>query len=181
MQDNARTKSGEIIGKGNWLELVRDGTWEYVRRNRGTAIVVIIALTDAHEIVLVEQPRAAMASATPGGMCIELPAGIVGDEAAFSDEGKIDAARRELEEETGFQADTWVFLHDGAASPGLTTEIVSVYRATGLTRVSPGGGVDGENITVHVVPLSGVHTWLAAQQQRGCVVDIKVWGAITGV
>jgi ADP-ribose pyrophosphatase len=173
MQNNPANKSIDMIGKGNWLELVREGTWEYVRRNRGTAIVVIIALTDAQEIVLVEQPRAAI-----GGHCIELPAGIVGDEADFSDEDKIDAARRELEEETGFQARTWEFLYDGAASPGLTTEICSVYRATGLTQVTSGGGVDGENITVHVVPLANVRTWLAAQQARGCVIDIKVWGAI---
>jgi ADP-ribose pyrophosphatase len=175
-EDPAAATRPETIGRGGWLELVREGQWEYVQRIRGTAIVVVIALTDAGDIVLVEQHRAALRAT-----CIELPAGIVGDEAAFSDEAKIDAARRELEEETGFQADNWEFLYDGAASPGLTTEIVSVYRATGLTRVAAGGGVEDENIIVHVVPLTGVRDWLAAQQQRGCIVDIKVWGTLPGV
>jgi ADP-ribose pyrophosphatase len=164
------------IGKGAWLDLVRDGTWEYVNRIRGTAVIAIIALTEADEIVLVEQYRPAFKACS-----IELPAGIVGDEIAFSDEGKLEAARRELEEETGFQASKWEFLYDGASSPGLATEICSVYRATGLSRVASGGGVEGENINVHAVSMRTVSGWLVNKQREGCVVDIKLWGALSKI
>ncbi len=169
-----RDEGTEIIGKGNWLELVRDGKWEFVRRNRGTAVVAILALTEADEIVLVEQYRPAMVA-----QCIELPAGLVGDEAHFSAEDRLTAAQRELEEETGFIARDWQLLYDGASSPGQTTEICSVYRATGLARVSAGGGDGTENITVHIVPLATAPGWLRGQQQQGKAVDIKLWAALS--
>ncbi len=163
----------EIIGKGNWLELVREGRWEYVRRNRGSAVIAIIAITDAAEIVIVEQFRPAVSA-----QCLELPAGLVGDDAEFSGEDLLPAAKRELEEETGFHGTDWAYLYDGASSTGLTTEICSVFRAAGLTRVADGGGVEGENITVHLVPLADAHGWLHAQQKLGKVIDMKLWGAI---
>lgn len=166
----------ELVGKGNWLELVREGRWEYVRRNRGSAVIAIIAITDAAEIVIVEQFRPAVAA-----ICVELPAGLVGDDHAFAGEDLLPAAQRELEEETGFQAAHWAYLYDGASSTGLTTEICSMFHATGLTRVSGGGGVDGENITVHLVPLTEVYAWLNARQRIGQVIDMKLWAAVTNM
>jgi ADP-ribose pyrophosphatase len=167
------TEAIEIIGKGKWLELVREGRWEFVRRNRGTAVIAIVAITDANELVIIEQYRPAVAA-----RCLELPAGLVGDDAGQEGEDLLPAAVRELEEETGFAARHWQFLYEGASSTGLTTEICTLFLAKGLDKVSTGGGVEGENITVHLVPLATAPDWLHSQQRDGAVIDIKLWGAL---
>jgi ADP-ribose pyrophosphatase len=168
------TETTEIIGTGNWLELVRQGRWEFVRRNRGHAVIAIIAVTDADEIVIVEQYRPAV-----GASCFELPAGLVGDDAGQEGEDLLPAAMRELEEETGYAARHWQLLYAGASSTGLTTEICTLFLAKGLRKVAIGGGVEGENITVHLVPLASAPDWLRNQQQAGAVIDIKLWGALS--
>jgi ADP-ribose pyrophosphatase len=162
------TSKIDSLGRGNWLELVRDGRWEFVRRVNVTGVVAMIAISDADEVVLVEQLRPAL-----GRPCIEIPAGLVGDEDAGED--MLDAAKRELEEETGYKAAHWTRLFDGAASGGLTTEIITFYLARGLTKVSEGGGDGHEDITVHVVPLATLAEWLDRKASQGLAIDAKVY------
>lgn len=162
----------EILGTGKYLELVREDRWEFAVRNKGSGVVCVIPVTDDNALVLVEQWRAAL-----NAPCIELPAGLVGDE-DDANEDMLVAAKRELEEETGFRAQEWTWVYEGASSPGLTPETVNMYLATRLTRVSDGGGTGHENITVHVVPLDTIEVWLARQRERGAAIDIKVFGAL---
>ncbi len=166
------TQQREVLGTGKYLELVRDNGWEFTVRNRGCGVVGIVAVTDDNALVLVEQWRAAV-----NGRCIELPAGLVGDE-GDANEDMLVAAQRELEEETGFRAAEWKWLYEGASSAGMSPETVHIYLATRLTRVGNGGGTEHEDITVHVVPLDTIEKWLADQRQRGAVIDIKVFGAL---
>ena len=160
-----------ILGEGNWVQLLRKGRWEYAVRIRGRRAVTIAACTDAGELVLVEQPRAAVGTTT-----IELPAGLVGDE--DDSESDARAASRELEEETGFRAGRLEQVAEGCCSAGITDEMVTVFVAHDLQRVGPGGGVDGEDITVHLVPLPDAESWLAAQAQSGKIIDLKVYDGI---
>jgi ADP-ribose pyrophosphatase len=143
------------------------GQWEYVKRTRGIQAAVILALTDAGEMVLVEQYRPPL-----GCNCIELPAGLVGDE--DKDEAIFGSAQRELLEETGFEADRWESFGEFASSPGMVGEIFHFYRATGLRRVGPGGGVGNEGIVVHIVPLAGLAAFLEGARARGCAVDTRL-------
>ena len=162
------TDTLESLGRGNWLELVRDGRWEFVRRTNVSGVVAMIPITDEDEVVLVEQFRPALKRA-----CIEIPAGLVGDEKAGED--PLAAAKRELEEETGFEGSDWTYLFEGAASGGLATETIQFYLVRGLKRVGPGGGDGSENIIVHVVPLTGLHDWLESRAREGLAVDAKVY------
>ena len=166
-------KERRILGQGRFLELVDEQGWEYVRRHAASGVVVIVATTDDGSLVLVEQPRVPVHRRT-----IELPAGLVDDLPSASAEPTDAAAARELEEETGFRASRWRLLAEGPISVGVSTEIVSFFRATGLSRVGPGGGDDTEDITVHVVPLSSVPAFLAEKAAAGALIDPKIFAGL---
>ncbi len=160
----------ETLFEGRFLRLLRSGNWEYVARANARGAAFIAAVTDADEIVLVEQLRVPLQA-----RCIELPAGIIGDEAAFADEVFEAAALRELEEETGFRAGRIKHVLTGPTAPGMSSEHLHFYVATKLVRVHAGGGVDGENITVHLVSLGEAGDWLTAKSAAGTLVDPRVY------
>ena len=144
----------DTLYEGRFLRMVRQGRWEYVQRTKASAVVAIIATTPAQEILLIEQPRAPL-----GSSIIELPAGLVGDDIGHEDEHIVDAAKRELDEETGYSAPTWSVLTRGPSSAGLTNEVITLLRASGAVKTGAGGGVAGEQITVHAIPFPMVATW----------------------
>lgn len=160
----------ETLYEGDWLALRRTGRWEYVERNHapGGRAVVILAVTPDDHILFVEQPRAAV-----GGRTIEFPAGLVGD--VGDDEGMVDTARRELVEETGWQAEAIELVVSGPTSPGMANETIGFVRATGLVKVGEGGGDDTEDITVHEVSGADAPAWLVAQGADGRHLDLKLW------
>ena len=158
---------------GQFLKLLRDGRWEYVRRQRASGAGFIVAITEARELILVEQYRVPLRKRV-----IELPAGIIGDGEATQDESAAHSALRELEEETGFSGTATRALCHGPVAAGMTDEIGYFTQVTGLHRVSPGGGVEGEDITVHVIAIDGIEAWLDAQAARGLLVDPRIFVAL---
>jgi ADP-ribose pyrophosphatase len=127
---------------------------------------VILAIDDG-DVILVEQYRVPL-----GQRCLELPAGLVGDE----DEGESVelSAARELEEETGYRPDHIEPLGHFYSSPGMVSEGFTLVRATGLTQVSEGGGLPEEDITVHRVPLAGLVDFIAAKRAEGVAIDVRM-------
>lgn len=159
-----------LLWEGRWLKVEARGTWEYAARTSGIDAAVILAIDDAPGgpfVILVEQMRVPL-----GLPCLELPAGLVGDDGADDDAGA--AAARELEEETGYRAAHWRSLGRYASSPGLCTEMFTLFEARGLTRVGEGGGIDDEAITVHRIPLTEAAAFIAAARDRGVVIDVKL-------
>jgi ADP-ribose pyrophosphatase len=166
-------KAPEILYEGKFLRLVSDNSWEYVERKKASGVVAILAITDEGKVLLIEQYRPAM-----GRAVVEVPAGLAGDVAGSEHEDLAEAARRELLEETGYEAREMEFLADGPSSAGLATEFVSFFRARGLTKVEKGGGDQSEEIAVHEVPLAAVPDWLAARRAAGLTVDCKLYSAL---
>ncbi len=156
-----------------FLNLIREGHWEYVDRVNATGSALIVAVTAEDKLLLVEQYRIPVHART-----IELPAGIIGDEPGKSLESHAEAARRELLEETGYSAGRVEALTIGPACSGLTSERATLFRATDLKRVNAGGGVDNENITVHEVALSDVVAWLETRAKVGVLIDPKVYAGL---
>ena len=156
----------EIVWQGKFITAKRQGKWEYVGRARGIKAAVILAIDDGH-VILVEQYRVPL-----GRNCLELPAGLIGDEEAG--EAVETAAARELEEETGYHADSIAVVGEFYSSPGMVSESFSFVKALGLTKVSEGGGVEGENITVHRVALAQLEGFIAAKRSEGCGIDVKL-------
>jgi len=156
----------ETVWEGRFLSVKRDGPWEYVSRSGGIRATVILAIDDGH-VILVEQHRVPL-----GGSCLELPAGLVGDEA----EGEtIEAAAiRELEEETGYLAARMTPLGQFHSSPGMASEAFTLFRAGGLTRTGEGGGSAQENIVVHRVALGDIGAFTEARRRGGAAIDVKL-------
>lgn len=162
-----------ILFEGRFLSLVEHHGWEYVERPGASGVVMMVAVTDDQSIVLVEQFRRPL-----GKRVIELPAGLAGDEPGAPHEEMVTAAKRELLEETGYTATNWDFLFSGTSSPGLADEVLHVFRASGLRKEGPGGGVDSEDILVHEVPLDVAAAWLKDRAATGTVVDSKVYAGL---
>ena len=152
--------------QGAFITTKRRGKWEYVGRARGIKAAVILAIDDGH-VLLVEQFRVPL-----GKPCLELPAGLIGDETAG--EAVESAAARELEEETGYRAARIESFGEFYSSPGMVSESFFFVRAHELTKVGAGGGVDDENIIVHRVALAGLSDFIAAKRREGCAVDAKL-------
>src|SRR4051795_5520889 len=98
----------EILHAGKHLILHRVGKWEYATRPVKQPAVGIVAITDAGQVVLVEQFRPPI-----GEHVIELPAGLTGDVEGSEHESLLESAKRELLEETGYQAERWTELTRG--------------------------------------------------------------------
>jgi len=166
----------ETQWEGRFVTVKQQGTWEYVSRSRGIHAAVILAVDDTPDgrhIILVEQYRVPM-----GKNCIELPAGLVGDDTAG--EAAELAGERELEEETGYAAAQWRNVGEFYSSPGMVSESFTLLVASGLTKVGEGGGVDSEDIIVHRVPLDAIEDFVAAKRAEGCGIDVRVAMLLVG-
>ncbi len=154
--------------QGKYLRMVNDNSWEYVERVNCTGVVGIIAINDDNKVILVEQFRKAI-----NCNLIEFPAGLVGD---INSSEKLEiAANRELEEETGYTAEYLEHLFDCPVSAGLTTESISFIYAKNLKKVSKGGGVDSEDITIHEIDINNINSWIKEQQKKELMIDSKVF------
>lgn len=161
----------ETLYEGKYLRLVRRGHWEYAERTNAGCAVIVVAVTPEDKLLFVEQFRIPI-----GRPSIEMPAGLVGD---TDDADTIEAAaRRELLEETGWEAEQVEVLMVGPSSSGMSNEMVAFARARGLRRVHAGGGDETEDIIVHEVPLAEAAPWLAAKMREGYSMDAKLWAGL---
>lgn len=160
----------ENMWEGRFITAKRRGKWEYVTRSRGIKAAVILAIDDGADgphVLLVEQFRVPL-----GRACLELPAGLIGDETEGED--PLQAAGRELEEETGYRADRLENIGEFYSSPGMVSESFTLVRAHDLRQVGVGGGVEGENITVHRVALSALPGFLEQKRRGGLAIDVRL-------
>jgi ADP-ribose pyrophosphatase len=163
----------ETLYEGEWLRLVKRGNWESCERTHGKdgLAVLVIAVTPDDHVLFVEQYRVPL-----GARTIEMPAGLVGDD---DDADTLEAAaRRELIEETGWEAGRVDVLLIGPTSSGMSNERIAFARARDLRRVGDGGGVDNENITVHRVPRAQAPAWLMRKHAEGYELDLKLWAGL---
>ena len=143
----------------------RDG-WEFVERKKGKSAAVVVARKDDGKIVLVGQYRRPV-----DAQVIDFAAGLIGDE---GDENAEETARKELEEETGYRCAKLQRLASGPTSPGITSETVTFFLATGLVRA----GEAEEEITVYEIAEEKIVEWLRARESEGVLVDVKVWAGL---
>ncbi|MGO9379402.1 MAG: NUDIX hydrolase [Dissulfurispiraceae bacterium] len=148
-------------------------SWEAVERVNCDGIVAVIPVTKEGEVLMIRQFRPVLNS-----YVIEFPAGL-------NDKGEtlVDAARRELIEETGYTSETFEFLAEGPVSSGLSTEVLTVYLAREATPASPQLRErhpieETEDIEVVRAPLLSAYEMIEEFRGKGDVVDLKIYGFI---
>ena len=166
------TAPEEVEWAGEFVVAKRRGRWEYAGRARNIRAAVILAL-DAGHVLLVEQYRIPL-----GKVCLELPAGLIGDETEGEED--VASAMRELEEETGYRAAQWEDLGEFYSSPGMLTESFTLVKATGLTKVAEGGGTESEDIVVHRVPIDRIAETVAEHRAKGHGIDVRILLLLAG-
>ena len=165
----------ETLWEGKFLRAVlikySDGagktrTWEAVERVGCDGIVAIVPFTDEGMVLIIRQFRPPV-----NGYVVELPAGLCDRGEKFE-----DAARRELLEETGYSAKEMKFLTEGPISSGLSSEMLSVFAATGLVYVGIGDRDETEHIEVLKVHPDSFYSRLDEMQKAGDYIDMKIYG-----
>lgn len=162
-----------VAWSGRFIEVLVDGTWEYAARARRIEAAVIVAIDADDHVILVEQYRVPL-----GRRCLELPAGLIGDE--IEGEDLCIAAARELQEETGYRAARIEPLGTFSSSPGMVSEGFTLVRAHDLTRIGDGGGTGDEDITVHRVPRRDIAAFVANKRADGVAIDVKMLVLLSG-
>ncbi len=120
-------------------------TFSYLNFDKG---VCILPITADNEVICLKQYRHALKS-----WQWELPAGMIDSENSTP----LENAKRELEEETGFQAEQWLELGSFYPSPGSTSEEIYLFAAAGLTATTQ-NLESSEQIEVHYLSMSELKT-----------------------
>ena len=163
MSDERLNEPATVQWAGKYIRVVTRGGWEYVERCGGIGAVVILAEHDG-KIILIEQSRVPLG----GRACLELPAGLVGDE---DEKGVEETAVKELEEETGFTAGRIERLGHYFSSPGMVAEGFDLVCAHD---VRPCGTPVEVGIEVHLVERERIAAFVAERRAAGVAIDVKL-------
>ena len=161
-----RDETAEVMWEGKFVRTIKRGRWEYVSRTGSVNAVVILAEHEG-KVILIDQYRVPV-----GKRCLELPAGLVGDE--DPDATVEGTAVKELEEETGYTAERIEMLGQFQSSPGMLSEAFTLVRAHGLRKIGDGGGTEHEDINVHLVAREDIPAFVAARREEGMSIDVKL-------
>ncbi len=168
-----RLVASELIHRGRVLEF-RVDTVERAdgrRARRDVAVhpgaVAVVAVDAGERILLVRQWR------HPAGRALlEIPAGTLNrDPTSGATEDPDSAARRELEEETGYRAGRWERLAEFWTAPGFATERMFLYLATDLVEAGPDRLDPDDDEALELVRLPWREAVVAAE--RGGITDAK--------
>jgi ADP-ribose pyrophosphatase len=161
----------KTLYEGRFIRLVEDDGWEFADRVTTDEVVCIVAIDGAH-VLLVEEYRKPVDAPV-----ISVPAGLVDHALAGHSETAIEAALRELREETGYAARSVEEIVSGPISAGMTTERVTFFLAHDL-KAGPQMLDEGESIKVHRVPLARLSEFLAECAARGAAIDPKIFAGL---
>lgn len=162
-----KTLSSEQIFQGNLIDLFvkkvelpngKTSTREIIVHSGAVAIMPI---TTEGKMVFVEQFRKPIEKTI-----LEIPAGKIDATDAHPEEAGV----RELEEETGYQADSFEFLKTFYTTPGFTDEVIHLYKATGLKKQEIPLTLD-EDEFLEIKELSFEEAWQAYEE--GKIIDAK--------
>ena len=129
--------------------------------------VAILAIDDLQRVLLIRQYRHPVRK-----YLWEIPAGLTD----IPGEPRLEAAKRELMEETGYVASDWTKLQDFMTTPGGNDEVISIYLARGLTHVGHDLELDGEEVDM-------ISQWFPLEEALASVLasEIQSPSAVVGI
>lgn len=164
----------ETLYEGKFLKVVKRNNWEYVTRYSSDVVVILPVIHIIDSIILIEEYREPLEKIVVG-----LPAGLVGDKPGQEKEDIFGAARRELEEETGWLCNNLKLVaSDLPSSPGLSDETFNLFIARDLIRTGAGGGDETENISVKTISLNKLNRYISTCKEFGYAIDPKIYMAL---
>ncbi|WP_066217960.1 NUDIX domain-containing protein [Formosa haliotis] len=141
-----------------------NGQIEVVRQSfeRGNAIAIVLVEKDTDTLLLINQFRYPIVTdPNCDGWMLEIVAGSL-----EAGEDPINCAKREVEEEIGYEVKSMEFMGEYFASPGGTSEKVNAFYAevNSTDKIFKGGGLDAEQEDIQLVklPLSEIKNKLNA-------------------
>jgi ADP-ribose pyrophosphatase len=164
------SRERDVLCEGRHMVFLKRNGWEYLEHRTAPEAAMVVALTGNDEIVLAEEFRPPIDAPV-----VSLPAGLVGDEGP---ENAIDAARRELAEETGYTAASWQRLARGPGSAGQSSEMITFFLARPAVRSREQAAHDVGKIRVHVVPVASLREWSREREAKGAAIDPKIWAGL---
>lgn len=159
-----RVFEGNLVKVGRMQVVLPDGRTAEREAVRHPGAVAVVPVDGDGRVTLVRQYRAAIAD-----VLLEIPAGKLNG----SGEDRLEAAKRELREETGLTAEKWTHLTDTVTAPGFCDEVISIYLAEGLS-AGEDEPDDDEFLNAVRMPL----TELADGVLRGEISDAKTIAGI---
>ena len=136
----------ELVFEGRIWDVVRE-TFEYSGQTlirdyiQHPGAVAVLAVNESDEILMIRQYRHPVKK-----YLWEIPAGLLD----IAGESHLDAAKRELTEETYHEAENWELLQVFHASPGGNSEQIDIFLATGVKPVVSNYQREGEEIDMEV-------------------------------
>ena len=164
----------EVMCTGDFIEAIRRhykdrngrlSTWEFVKRKRNFGVVMIAAITDAHELVLERTFRIPL-----NAYVIELPAGLYEPDSETPEA----AVRRELLEETGYAVDPAELLLEIVGNQGLLGDVMAFFLGMHAKRIQEPELEATEDIETMVVPVNELSRFLLEEYRKGAKIDLKI-------
>ena len=131
--------------------------------------VQVVAVTDANEVVLIEQYRHGR-----GIVSLELPTGVLDR----PDEAPLAAGQRELAEETGYTARNWRLLASIPVNPANHNNLTHIVLATGAAQTGVPADDPHERVRAHLRPAKEV---VALARSGGTTQAMHVTGLALGL
>jgi ADP-ribose pyrophosphatase len=165
----------EVVFEGKIWD-IKSESFEY---NGGTLVrefvahpgaVAVVALNEANQVLLINQYRHPVRE-----FLWEIPAGLLD----LPGESKVEAAKRELLEETGFIADSWQELIEFHTTPGGNNETIAIFLARDLRHQGHDLELEGEETDMQVawVPLAEALSSVLASEMRSPSAAVGIMAA----
>lgn len=164
----------ELVYDGQFKQMIRrhfigtngqSDSWDMVKRKTYGRAVCIAAVTSERELILIKIFRIPLQS-----YILEFPAGLM-DKQGEAEEA---AARRELLEETGYEAERLEFLVSGPSNASLLADETALYLGINARFVQPPHLESHEDIKVVKVPIDNLMSYLDEASKKEMKIDIKL-------
>ena len=127
--------------------------------------VNVIAITEEGKFVMERQYRHGL-----GNTCYELPCGVI-----EPGEDPLEAAKRELQEETGFGGGEWTKMMHLAPNPGSQNNLSHCFVATGVKKMYEQKFDATEDISVHLLTVEQIKDLLQNGQIIQALMAAPLW------